>query len=109
MASKEELLELYEQMVDEGDGDLLLGEICENKRLLDLYEERLKFLLNRNPELALVRMRAIDLYVDYEKHFRKKINEFTNSIEAATEVLQKHKHNAFLASEEIVLSKQTKV
>ena len=76
-------------MVDDGEGDLLYPEISESIRLKELYEERLKCLLERDPRLALVREGRVDLYARYEAHFHKKIIENTLVIEAAREVLNK--------------------
>ena len=87
MTAKQDLLDMYQAMVADGERDLLYPEISESKRLKELYEERLQYLLDRNPALALVREGAVHLYDHYEEHFRFKIQELTDIIEAATLVL----------------------
>ncbi len=89
MTSKAELRRLYASMVEDGEGDLLHAEISECKRLKELYEERLHLLLTRNPALALVREQQDHLYSHYEEHFRRKIAENAEAMEAASEVLDK--------------------
>ena len=92
MMSKVELLALYTSMVVDGEGDMLHAEISECTRLKELYEERLRCLLERDPKLALVREGAVHLYDHYEAHFRTKVRENEMSVEAATEVLNKWKN-----------------
>ena len=89
MTTKAELVRLYTSMVDDGEGEMLYPEISECTRLKELYEERLKYLLERNPILALVREGAVHLFGHYEAHFRMKIRENELGVEAATEVLNK--------------------
>ena len=76
---KAELVRLY-STVEDG-GNFLYPEISECIRLKDLYEERLKYLLEHK--------KLLDLYGHYETHFRKKIRENTLLIEAAREALNK--------------------
>jgi hypothetical protein len=66
---------------------MLNVEISESKRLKDLYEERLRCLLDRDARLVLVKEGAVHLYDHYEAHFRKKIRENELVVDAATEVL----------------------
>ena len=89
MTSKAELLELYASMVENGEGDMLYAEISECTRLKELYEERLRCLLDRDPKLALAREQEVHLYAEYEEHFRMKIRENNLGVEAATEALNK--------------------
>ncbi len=89
MTTKAELVALYTTMVADGEGDMLHAEISECKRLKELYEERLRCLLIRDPKLALVRQGATHLYEHYEAHFRMKILQNELGVEAATEVLNK--------------------
>ena len=86
--SREELRELYLSMVQDCEGDLLLVEISESKRLQKLYEERLQCLVERDPRLALVGRRAAYLYDHYEAHFRWKVESFKECVLVATEVLE---------------------
>ena len=90
--SKREIINIYEEMVKEGEGDLLNMEIEENKRLQELYEKRLRLLLARDPALSLVREEQIDSYDHLEQHFRNKIEKFKICEEAATEVLERWEH-----------------
>ncbi len=89
MTSKAELLRLYTSMVEDGEGNMPHAEISECTRLKELYEERLRCLLNRDPRLALVLWDRFELYAEYEEHFRKKIRENELGVEAASEVLNK--------------------
>jgi len=89
MTSKVELLRLYAKMVEDGEGDMLHAEISECTRLKELYEERLRCLLERDPKLALVKEGAVHLYSTYEAHFRMKVLQNKLGVEAATEVLNK--------------------
>ena len=89
MTTKAELVALYTTMVEEGEGDMLHAEISECTRLKELYEERLRCLLERDPRLALVGEGREDLYDHYEAHFRFKILQNELGVEAATEVLNK--------------------
>ena len=54
MTPKQDLLDMYDAMVADGEKDLLYAELSESKRLKELYEERLQKLLDRNPALRLV-------------------------------------------------------
>ncbi len=89
MTTKKGLIEIYTSMVEDGEGDLLYAEISECKRLKELYQERLRCLIERDPKLALVREGAVHMYTLYETHFRKKIHENEQCFEAASEVLEK--------------------
>ena len=89
MTTKKRLIEIYTSMVEDGEGDLLYAEISECKRLKELYQERLRCLIERDPKLALVREGAVHMYTLYETHFRKKIHENVLGVAAATEVLNK--------------------
>ena len=87
MTSKQELLDMYEDMVADGEIDLLCAELSESQRLKQLYEERLQHLLDRNPALVLVSEGCDQMYDHYEQHFRYKIEYYTDMIEAATTTL----------------------
>ena len=89
MTTKTELVAIYTTMVADGEGDMLHAEISECTRLKELYEERLRCLLERDPRLALVGEGREDLYDHYEAHFRFKILQNELDVEAATEVLNK--------------------
>ncbi len=86
--SREELRELYMSMVQDGEGHLLHAEISESTRFKELYEERLRCLVERDPKLALVKEGAVHIYDHYEAHFRRKIEHCKECTEVATEVLE---------------------
>ena len=73
MTSNTKLLKLYTSMAEDGEGEMLHAEISECTRLKELYEERLRCLLERDPKLALVREGAVHLYTEYEAHFQMKV------------------------------------
>ena len=66
----------YDTYEAEFPGELQV-ELQENQRLRDVYATRLEMLMQRNPELQLVREGRSDLYEHYEMHFNEKIREFT--------------------------------
>ena len=49
---------------------------------MELYTQRLQYLLARDDRLELVRAGQTDLYEQYEEHFNKKIRELRANIAA---------------------------
>ena len=87
--SKEELVAMYTEMCESGESDLVKAEVLECTRLKELYATRLCLLLNRDPALELVKEQRVHLYAHYEMHFRNKIIENAEAMEAASEALEK--------------------
>ena len=71
----------YDTYDEEFPGELHI-ELAEHKRLLELYTQRLQYLLARDDRLELVRAGQTDLYEQYEEHFNKKIRELRANIAA---------------------------
>ena len=71
----------YDTYEEEFPGELRI-ELSEHRRLLELYTQRLQYLLARDDRLELVRAGQTDLYEQYEEHFNKKIRELRANIAA---------------------------
>ena len=63
-------------------------DLHENKRLLGLYETRLRMLIERNTDLELVAQGCEDEYERYENYFRSKIDSFQQQIQIQTQIIQ---------------------
>jgi len=72
----------YDTWEPSDDYDTFESELCNNKRLLELYTTRLQCLRNRDPRLELVRAGDTHLYAEYEQHFLGKIREFDANVAA---------------------------
>ncbi len=63
-------------------------ELQSNEELLELFNTRLRLLIARDDRLELVRLKEVHLYDHYEQHFKKKIKEFSENVEAIKKRMQ---------------------
>jgi len=80
-------VKMYSRMMRDGGQMHIECDMHECKRLQDLYEQRLKYLKERNPALQLVREKREEFYELYEIHFTTKIQQNKECVEAAQYVL----------------------